>query len=489
MKRRKLQVSPVICFVGLLCAPLGLCAETVVLKGQILDANASAEAFRSGPGVARGFEWFVPLADQPFEVALLPAPSGGVSTWSVQSDGAGNFELDTGLTSLPPEARLVATCERGKRHLFSPSFLPQAKGVTLFLYETTDAADAVNCDMWVVHDLVDRGEEKLFRVRVVVSFTNTSNHLYVGSKRPGDPWRHIFRLPVPQGATILENSGPFAGVLWRPSADGRSMVIDEPLPGFSDLAVGLKEERRRYWSLEYVVPAHRSMSATYAFPVTCSRLAVYGAKDEVKVVPTSELATPVAVPKDPITSAAKPFNAYGLKTDKEGRGVPLEAGSSLVVALELNAASLGVVSLRALKWHAGFVLVCLVAMLLGMILSPRKPPEEAVLAGLSRDQLLDRIAQLDVRFKARKIKETEYRRYREALVGIAAEDLQAASEASGQAAPAAAPTASGSSPNVEGLITRIRELDGDGAVTPQAVQERAHLLEALYKVLNGESSR
>ena len=112
---------------------------------------------------------------------------------------------------------------------------------------------------------------------------------------------------------------------------------------------------------------------------------------------------------------------------------------------------------------------------------------------LSGEEVLDRIVDLDRRFEARKIREADYRRYREALVELAAEEIVGAEPASGEerVSPESdrttALTAAVLPKEARAILRRLDELEEKSASDPQVITERAHLLEALAKTLPRET--
>lgn len=483
----RMALVPVALFpVALLAADGG---STVVLEGRILDAEASTQAFHSG--MNQGEQWFVPIADRVIEVAWR----AGGGSWTATTDAEGRFRIDTGRASLPPEALFVAQVEERGEMLYSPSISFSSSGgssTDVFVYPTTDREDRVSCELQVAHDIVGEGEEARLRVRLRLNLDNFDPALYVGEKR-GSRWREVFKVAAPRDAEVVVNHGPVPGLRWKRSEDGRWFVIDEPVAGFPDLAVSLRSSRERgrgrpSWDLTYVYPARQTSGFTFRFPVRCERFLVFAEKDRMEVASPTDLSPPMAMPRDPFTRESRSFDAYGLRG---GSSASVEAGDMIVYVLGVDNAAIGEVSERAVKWHGGFVVVSLVAILLGFLLAPRRAPAE-VLGGLGQAEVLDRIAALDKRFEQGKVPEREYRRYREALVEIAAEELQAGERGGTAQGETAAGAAGGpaQSPAVAGLLGRLRELDrGTESPSPEMIQERAHLLEALYKRLDEESSR
>ena len=453
-----------------------------VIEGRILDAEASLERLRSGQSAAEDF--YVPIADSDVRIELR---DGGAS-FKARTDAEGRFRVDTGRASLPGSGLLVARIDRGAETLFSPSF--RAGDGDVFVYPPSESAEGVTCQVGTVHDLRGvEGEPKRIRVRIVAFVSNRGSELYVG-KRQGSPWREVLRVPIPPDAVVTSESGPVEGLHWRRSSDGRWMVIDEPVPGLPDLALQARrfgfrspEDAERWWrwQVEYELPARQTLAFTYPLPVRCTNFQVYALKDRMKLVSGGDLSPPATFPSDPLTGGPGPYDAHRVRP---GTAEFIEAGKDVLLALHVDNAAVGEISERALRWHGGFIVVSLVAILLGFVLSPRRPPPEAQVGGLEGEEVLDRIAALDRRFEAGKIPERDYRRYREALVEVASEEVQAVDEAAPgkTAAPAAL------SPQVTAILERLRELDRAESTSPAAIQERAHLLEALYKKLGGDGA-
>ena len=86
-----------------------------------------------------------------------------------------------------------------------------------------------------------------------------------------------------------------------------------------------------------------------------------------------------------------------------------------------------------------------------------------------------------------KVKEKEYRHYREALVNLAAEEMS--DDGGEKQAPATTGHVAVLSPEARDLVRRIDELDAKSRSDANAIAERAHLLEALAKALPREGKR
>jgi hypothetical protein len=137
----------------------------------------------------------------------------------------------------------------------------------------------------------------------------------------------------------------------------------------------------------------------------------------------------------------------------------------------------------------GFVLLVVLSILLGLALGGKGRPPDALFADLSGEEVLDRIAELDRRHARGQFSETDYQRYREVLIELAAEELgeEAAVVARGKAGEK--PPLTLVSPAVREILARIDEIDRNGAGDPSRIAERAHLLEALAKTLSRETPK
>ncbi|HLU49373.1 MAG TPA: hypothetical protein VK116_14855, partial [Planctomycetota bacterium] len=333
--------------------------------------------------------------------------------------------------------------------------------------------------------------EQLLRVRVAVQFFQLTPHLYIGS-RHGSVHREIFRLPIPEGAQILENSGPMPGLQWKTSSDGRWFVIDEPVPGFADQAHILRERRSWRWSVSYAIPAKQLQAFTFRFPTQVGSAVLFANKAHgaMNLVSTGMLDRPRPIDRDPLTGdTGVAYDAYAVS---KNAGTP---GSELVFALEIDNAALEQVSHRAIKWHGGFMIIALVGILLGLILGARRPKERASLIGLGPDELLDRLVALDRRFEEGRIRERDYKAYREALVEMIAAELPeeqggVTASANGKSKALPAPNASALVPARAGaILAEIRAIEAKGDGDPALAAERSRLLEALAKSLEEVEGR
>jgi hypothetical protein len=175
------------------------------------------------------------------------------------------------------------------------------------------------------------------------------------------------------------------------------------------------------------------------------------------------------------------------KFDVIGAKKNFSPGEQAVVVLTVDNVPLGQVSMNAVKWVGGFILLLAVGALAGLALGRKGPSPEALFAGVKGEEVLDRIADLDARYARKAIGEKDYLRYREALVALAAEEL---GEEAGPVARAGEPGGAGRIPAAaRDILRRIDELDRNGGSDPARIAERAHLLEALAKALPRERPR
>lgn len=456
-------------------------AQGIVLKGQILDGVAGMERISS-----KEKEWKVPLKSEDVRLELVggAAGKGGATSWTVKTDKDGLFSQQTNLSSFPEGSRLVASVPR--RGWYSASHVPDRGELKIHVYPTTDdPVDTVQYRVFLIHDVVEREGVKSVRVRLRARLINLSGFLYVGERGPSK-WREILRVPIPRNARLTENVGSVPGTRWKRSSDGRSLIIDEPVPGYPDLLLSSEDPLRRWrdWEIEYLLAPSQYLSLYYSFPAKIHRFEIYALQKKMKVTTSdpSKLVFFRQSVKDPLGDSANVFDCF-----VPSPGAQLEAGQRFPVIIEVDNRLIDQVDRGAVQWHGAFVLLAIFVILVGLLFGPRRPPGEVALAGLSSEEILDRIAELDVRFERGKIKEAEYRRYRGALLEIAAEELEGGAEAPRlePTAGKAAPTRDGAvlPPEVKKLVARIQELEKGDFSRPEAIQERAHLLEALYKLL------
>jgi hypothetical protein len=485
---------------GALIAALGIlflaappAAGSVVLRGKVYDGAESARILLRNfqQGLPAGGTTKSPLANLKLRLELH-GQGAAARSFEAESGEDGAFSVDTGLESLPPEARLVAVAEEGGATLYSPS-LPlggsPGRELQVHLYPVTEDPAELRPEIIAVHDVVERDGAKRLRVRLKVHLFNAGEALYVGSAGPM-PWREVLRVPLPAKAIVVRNEGPFPGAAWKRSSDLRWLIIDEPVPPVPDFGSGGGWSLHKAWEVEYLLPARQKLVLSYPmpFPLQPGSLFFYTLHEEMKVL-SRELAFYRVEPQDPIDGSKTRADGTSRQFDVRGPGDRLPAGTTILAAVDIDNAAVGQISSRALKLHGGFVLLSILAILTGLLLGRKSPPPEAIFTGLGSEEVLDRIAELDRRFERGEIQEQEYRRYRDPLVEIAAEELQSAPQGGALSAGGPPPSAAGPSPASAlpaaalGILARIRELEASGATRPEAIQERAHLLEALYKTL------
>ncbi len=446
-------------------------SAAVTVTGTVYDGVQGAQKL-----LGQQSDYKVPMADTDVDIMIGAVRA---AAWTVKTDASGAFTVDVDVATLPADALVVARCAapdgKGGPWYSGARTAVAGKPVELYVYPLVEAKDDVQVDLAVVHDIQTVGEEKLLRVRCRVSVWSARG-LFVGTGG-ADGRREVFRLPLPQAARIVKRSGPESGMRWRRSESGDAMIIDEPIPGFPDLIADMNASKS--WYLEYLVEPSQLFTLTYDFNIRSldpqrGGFRVY-LPDSIKIE-GKLFQSAGRVDRDPVTREQKHYSVFAPRQ-------LVQAGQSRMLPLSIENGAIGQISRKALFWHGGTLLVCLVATLLGSALGLfrflRRPPSEAVLDGLTTEEVLDRIADLDARHKRGEISEADYERYRAPLVEIAAEELEAA------VAPVAGATqdTSALAPEARDLVDRIGELDASGAGTPADIQTRAHMLEALYKAL------
>jgi hypothetical protein len=476
----------------------------VVVQGKILDGPASAaqatvQSFREGEA------WHVPVAARKVEIRALGAEP---HSWTLETGGDGSFTLDTGLDALPAGTPFVAVAESSGQRLYSPSFDPSEKDLVVFVYPAGADARRVETVTTIVHDVekskVDGEERRLLRVQYRVEFWNFAAELYVGEEIAAG--REVYRIPIPPGARLRINRGPVPGTRWKHAEDGRFLVIDEPVPGIPDLVHSRKTGRSRIaWEVEYLVEPTAFFTLEYPLalePAARGRgmelggFAVYVRHEDMKLegseeerasdgegasmeVEATHFAKAQEVERNPIDGARGKYDVYV----PSGPGARVARGFKVLVPVEISDVARGLISRKALFWHGGTVLIGLAAIGLGLFFGRRRPPPEAALEGLSSEEVLDRIAELDASHERGEIRDADYRRYRESLVAIAADEIAGAESAQ---------RATGPSPRAvlgertRAALAELSALDGKeatGADLAELIQKRAHLLEALYASL------
>jgi hypothetical protein len=478
--------------VPVLLATSGRGAEaSVVITARVLDGETTSrrllEAFRENRSDAESQK--VPWGDRDvaFTLAIVGAAPGTEKTWSARTDAAGAVTVDTGLPSIPEGGYFLATgADPGGRKVYSPFFRPDGgRPVTVSLYPTTESPADLSGQLVVAYDThdIDRETKHASTIRVRVRFIafNRGGEMYVGRKA-GSPWREVWRVPFPRDAKILANRGPDAGTPgWTVSGDGRWLLVDSPVPGLADL----DRFGRSGWEVHYAVPARQELVQSYpvAFAIEANQLQFWSLAKDMKLSGPKFFDPGSRTFPDPFTgNETVRFEATGGRED-------FRDGSLATIAVTADNAAIGQISLSAVKWVGGFVLVVVLSILLGLALGARGRPPDALFAGLSGEEVLDRIADLDRRHARGEISEKDYQRHREVLVELAAEELGEEAAAAGARGKGGAPPPP-VSPAVREILARIDEIERNGAADPARIAERAHLLEALAKALpRGEAPR
>jgi hypothetical protein len=473
----------------------------VVLQARAFDGEATARAIlenfqRESRPQIEGLRvpWTKPLTVSLIETGERRGATEGGSagrSWTVTPAEGGAFTLDTGLDALAGTAYFVASAPGpGGRTLYSPFFRPGAD-LVVNLYPITEDSARVSGTLHVAYDLIteqgsgkddkDRKAEGI-RIRAGLNLRNDGADMYVG-RRAGSSWREVWRLPFPRDAKLVLNKGPDGEMPgWTVSGDGRWLILDSPVPGLSELnTAGFT------WQAEFVVPPRQNLFQEYpvSLPLEPNRFVLWWEAEVIEVAgPDFAPPAPRTYP-DPFTSDdRRKYEATG------GKG-PFPAGRTAGVVVTVDNVPLNQVSRQAVKWVGGFILAVVLSILLGLACGRKRPAPDVLFAGLSGEEVLDRIADLDRRFDRREIREDDYRRHREVLVELAAEEL-----GTGEEGVAARPKAGdttvlgrGLAPHVQDILRRIDEIERNGAVDPARIAERAHLLEALAKALPREAPR
>jgi hypothetical protein len=455
----------------------------MAITGTLYDGEASArpilDAIRQGQQFSPALK--VPLAGQELTIELVDTADGGLGpgkagrSWKTSTDGSGAFSVDTGLDRWPEKPLLVARVEREGRKLFSP-YLKAAPGAQdVHVYPLTEGSGNISAEVKLAYDIPKSGETKSLRIRVGVRLMNRGGEMYVGRKS-GSPWREIWRVPMPEGATIVSQSGPFPGVDgWRPAADGKALIFDTPVPGVCDF-----ETLREFWVVELLVPPRQVFiqSCPVPLPVAAQSFTAWCDQGDMS------LSSPQLTNKDSRV-LPDPFSGEERNQEVVFSSEPLKMGIPVAVVLNIDNVAIGQpISLNAFKWVGGFVLACVLSLLLGLALGPKGTTAEALLESLSGEELLDRVADLDARFARGEIAERDYKRLREPLVSLAAEEVFGSQPApAGNGATAAIPQ------GAREILRRIDEIEKSRKMDAALAAERAHLLEALARALPREASR
>lgn len=433
-------------------------AATIVIRARAFDGAASAEVLSEAIRATQTLDdsLKVPLADAELTVRLVALgdesagrPPSDLSRWECATDTHGNFTVDTGLETVPPGAVLAASAQRNGSRLYSPWFLPRtgpegsgdsdaaedstdgstAEPLPVHLYPITGSPLNVRADFKVAYDLLRErtgeapgegpvGAEALLRVRVGLRLLNAGGEMYVGRESEG-PGREVWRLPLPPGARIIDRRGPQPGGQgWRVSTDRKWLVLDTPIPGLCDVDV------QGTWEVHYTVPARQTLVQTYPLPLPleAQQATAWASEGDMELLSEQLSAGDSGVFPDPLNGAPTRL----LLLFNPG---PLQAGRELTVAVSVDNAALGQVSHSAVKWVGSFILLLLVALLVGLALGPGPGrPRDNVAAGdsgttESPGDPVDRIIELDALRERGEIGPEEFRQRREALLTLLAREL------------------------------------------------------------------
>ena len=229
----------------------------LVIEGTLYDGPISTSKLRV-EGLASS-TWKVPIAVSNAGVNLLKP--GLEKEWRLTPGPQGSFRIETDL----PEASIgpfVISVKVGGRKYFTGSFgVSPGEKLELFAYPPGEDPGRVRTITKLVHT-IERAEDLYYlKVQCLVEFWNGGDSLYIGSLRNGS--REVYRLPIPAGAIITENRGIAPGTKWKMSADGKYLVIDEPVIGLADLVAVRHQPGTRGWYLEYRVPASNLFLMSY----------------------------------------------------------------------------------------------------------------------------------------------------------------------------------------------------------------------------------
>jgi len=450
-----------------------------LIEGRLFDGPASTAKIR-----VEGFgssTWKVPLAD--VSVKVQAVGKGEAGAWTTTTSEDGGFSVETGASSA---SLYVAIASAGGRELFTGSFAAKAAGaIELFAYPISDNSDRVRSTTKIYHTvqkvMIEGSQAYLLKVQLDVELVNGSDTLYVGKKLQ-DGTSEIFRIPLPAGAQLITNKGPVPGMKMRVSGDGKFLVIDEPLVGLADLAASQELGSVKGWSAEYTIPASDLFTLVYPQPLTPMGRAegrppgflVYVQEGEMQIDPVlSPVQKLTTLKEGPLGGTPRSFDVYAISADSKRA-----PGDPVPVPIEISDVAVGEVSEKALFWHGGTVSIILLSILAGLAFNRKKGLSVSIdgAAGGDLYAILDQIAKLDELSASGSITPETYNAQRAVLVELAAGELE---QGSFPAGPAVAPPAISSA--AQGLISRIAELDARPEATVEAAQERAHLLESLYK--------
>ncbi len=463
----------------------------VVFRGRLVDGAALVGAVPPRSFIQGGEDALqsaprTPLAERKFKVHVLDGPRRG-AVLSGESDGEGRFALAIEVAALPPSRCLVAEVE-GTPVLFSPAMSVAKEGETEFrVYPVTQDREILRSQVEIYLSLHDNPvtEKKDLEVKFQVVMLNMGSDLYVGGLRSDGAasTREVLRIPVPSRALILQNRGPSGGswVEKQATGDTRWLAIETPVPPL------IEEKRGGFWELTYRLRARQEMVQRYPVPFEVSQFAVF--------MPAKDTAIDVESPDLPLRddhTEGSPHGGGG-PPQKVRYAVNLAAGKEIAVAIGIDSAAIGQINRGALLVVGSFFLVAVGAMLAGLILSRRAPEADLDVGQASGEELIARIAQLDLRRERGEIADDEHERERARLISFAryvVPELASADGGGGPGGPGGtAPAAPGGlpqvTPRVADLIQRLQALDAGGPLDSARIHERAVLLDELAKALGG----
>ncbi len=472
-------------WIGWLIPSLAATAQAgVPIQGRVFDGEATLRVLFDARQKGQNFDPALKVPVSGKEISILvyeglndKSPQAAPNrTWKATSDAAGAIQLDTGLEKWPQGAYFVARCELEGSVVYSPFLQPSAAGTDIHLYPTTDDAQQMNVKAQVAYDVFGTGGQKSIRVRFGLRILNQSGALYVGQRTLSGA-REIWRIPLPEDAKIIVNTGPYKDIPgWKTTLDGHHLVLDVPIPSVLDFDL-----QKDFWEVHYVIPARQRLVQSFSIPVNLEKQSflVWCTHEAMSLDSRQLEGRHSELLPDPFTGEKRNQDVI-FSTD------PTQAGTQATVVLTVDNVAVGqLISTRAATWVGGFVMVCVLGILLGLALGPRELTADALLAGLSGEEVLDRLAQLDLRRSRGELSDKEHQRLREPLLELAMEESTGGTASSGGPPPLPSTNLDGVRP----ILEQIDRLEKGGLKDPARISERAHLLEALAKALKGEGQR
>lgn len=330
-------------------------------------------------------------------------PQGQPSFSPVGAGGAFTFDAD------PEKGHLVGLFYKGVA--YSRSLEPgETTGIELKIFETTTEASAVTVvsdSITVLQSTVD-GQGNVLEVLQLMRFRNESDRTFVGADSDQDapdpqasppaesPARQVLKLPIPESAYDLAPADPVNAAGLATSGEGRLVTTSALPPGESSIAYLFKVKvPRTGWQL---------------------RREVYNPTDHADLLVGDRL-TLTAAPgfefQENKTLGGESYNRY--------RSGALNPGS--VIEADIGFPDDG--SSDGVWIGFGAVAAVLAALFVTAALRMRrrraakqKPqvPEAKTVEPSPRQELIDRIAELDEQFEAGKLDEPTYRSQRASLL-------------------------------------------------------------------------